>query len=104
MSQRNRIVFTAIALAAVLLMAAPAPSRAAALWEGRIPGAGALERVWDWMAGFRLSGSPRRPAAWGEKEGSAINPDGRPTPGPAAPTTPPASLEDGGAVNPDGVR
>jgi len=104
MSQRNRIVCAAIGLVAVLLMATPATSHAAVLWEGRIPGVSALERVWDWMTGLRPSGSPRKPAARWEKEGGAVNPDGRPTAVPIAPTTPPANLEEGGAINPDGVR
>ena len=102
MSQRNRIVFAAIGLVVVLLVAAPATSHAAVLWEGSIPGASALERVWDWMTGFRLSGSPRKPAARWEKEGGMINPNGGT--GIVAPVPPGDTVEEGGMINPNGVR
>ncbi|MEA2599746.1 MAG: hypothetical protein QOF89_738 [Acidobacteriota bacterium] len=106
MSQRNRIVIAAIALVAALFLAAPTPARAASLSEGRLPLAGAWERAWSWLAElvFPGGGAPARPTARWEKEGSAINPDGRTTPSTSAPAPPLATADEGSAINPDGVK
>lgn len=76
MSQRIRRGFVVAAVAAVLLMVAPAPSQAAGLRE-RVTVRSFLERTWERMAtlwpGFQQEAS--RP--W-EKEGSGIDPNGQP--------------------------
>jgi hypothetical protein len=86
MSQRNRIVFAAAALAAVLLLMAPAPSRAAAFREVKLPAAGLVEQLWSWLADRLPGGASMEMAARWEKEGSAIDPMGKPqtTPPPAS--------------------
>ena len=97
MSQRNRIVLAAVALAVVLCGIAPAPSQAAGLRAWRVPVAGSWERAWNWLAGL-LPGSASRPtAALQEKEGGAINPNGGTTSGLTAPVPParPSGIEDG---------
>lgn len=73
MPQRNRLVI--VALSAFLVLAAAAPSRAAAFWQQRIPTAGFAERFWSWMIGLLPGGDSSRTAPM-EKEGFAINPNG----------------------------
>jgi hypothetical protein len=102
MSQRNRITCAAIALVATLFLAAPAPTFAAWLPEGRIPLTHAWERAWSWLGSLVLPGagvSPGLKARW-ENEGSMINPDGRTTP--AAPA--PAPLVTLSAPKPAGIQ
>lgn len=103
MSQRNRRVLAALGLAAALCLILPAPSRAAGLWE--VPVMGFTARVWSWLEGRGLTGRPgaRPPAAVWEKEGSMIDPDGRPTPGTTS-TPPPGSAtsDQGSMIDPDG--
>ena len=99
MSQRNRRVLAALGLTAALLMALPMPAHALGLWE--IPSVGLTARVWSWLERVGMVGkgtAERRPAVVWEKEGSAINPDGRTTPNS---TTPPASTNSG-MIDPDG--
>jgi hypothetical protein len=100
MSQRNRRVLAALGLTAALLMVLPMPARALGLWE--IPSVGLTARVWVWLEKLGIGGktaeTERRPVARWEKEGSAINPDGRTTPNS---TTPPASTASG-MMDPDG--
>ena len=89
MSHRNRIVFAGIALVAALALAMPAPARAVGFLGGAYPMAGALERAWGWLTRLvvpEAAPSPRLRARW-EKEGSAINPDGR-----TSPSTPPTAM------------
>lgn len=87
MSQRNRIVFAAVALAAALLLAAPSPSRAAGLWEDRLPGMEALEQLWSWVSSLLPDGGFSRATPW-EKEGSVVDPMGQQ---PHTATTPPTT-------------
>jgi hypothetical protein len=88
MSQRNRIVFAAVALVAALCLVTPSPSHAAGLRSWNIPAMDAWERVWNRLAGLLPSGAVRKPPARQEKEGSAINPNGGTTSGTTAPTLP----------------
>jgi hypothetical protein len=103
---RNRIVFAAIALVAVLGLVAPAPARAAALPEGGFSMTGVLERAWSWLAGFVLpeGANPPGQGVWWEKEGAATNLDGRTNPGTAAPAPGMATSEEGGAIDPNGAK
>jgi hypothetical protein len=102
MSQRNRRVLAALSLTAALLLALPMPARAMGLWE--IPSVGLTARVWSWLEKLGIGGKGTetgRPAARWEKEGSAIDPDGRPHPG--VPTPPASATSDAGiTVDPDG--
>jgi hypothetical protein len=77
MSQRNRIAIATLALSAALFLAAPAPSQASGFRQERLPVAGFLERVWDWMTALRPAGASSGPAARWEKEGGMINPNGQ---------------------------
>lgn len=116
MSQRIRNVVTAITLIAALFLAAPTPARAAPFTEGRLSFTGAWERAWSWLTELVFPGggaSQRRTARW-EKEGGAINPDGwkkegsmitpdgRTTPSPPPPSS--VTTDEGGMINPDGVK
>ncbi|HEV8583017.1 MAG TPA: hypothetical protein VGX68_28450 [Thermoanaerobaculia bacterium] len=75
MSQRNRIVIAALVLGAILLAS---PSRAAGLWEDRLPGIGALEQVWNWMSSLWQEDDASGTTAIWEKDGGAVIPDGQP--------------------------
>jgi len=104
MSQRNRRALAALGLTAALLLALPVPSRAAGLWE--VPALGFTARAWAWLESLGLPGrqaaAPHRPAAAWEKEGSAIDPDGRTVPG-ATSTTPSSPAPDQeGVIRPGG--
>ncbi|HEY4596042.1 MAG TPA: hypothetical protein VIJ02_06540 [Thermoanaerobaculia bacterium] len=83
MSQHARRVLAACGLLAALLLAAPAPSRAAGPWEILAPTPGIAVRVRTWLEGW-LPG-PRRAAVRGGKSGSGVDPNG------AVPTTLPTS-------------
>lgn len=98
MCQQQRIV-VAITLVSALFLAVPA--RAARPGED-LPSTGIWERAWSWLVELIPGGVPHQQAARWEKEGSAINPDGRTTPSTAVP--PGASLDEGGAINPDGHK
>ncbi|HEX9944689.1 MAG TPA: hypothetical protein VGG03_21980 [Thermoanaerobaculia bacterium] len=96
MSQSVRRAFAAAGLALALLLTLPAPSRAAGPWEE--PAARLAARVWSWLESLGIvapqPASPfRQPAARWEKEGSAINPDGRAAR--VTCTTPPGTDPDG---------
>ncbi|HEY0557574.1 MAG TPA: hypothetical protein VGG20_25190 [Thermoanaerobaculia bacterium] len=97
MSQRNRIVLAALALAVTAALASPAPTRAAGLQAARFSAAAdAFERAWTWIAHL-MTGETKRPVVMQEKEGGAINPDGSTTHhlvSPTLPLVPPGS--DGG--------
>lgn len=100
MSQRIRTLVVVVALGAALAVALPAPAEAAGFRGGsRLPVLDAWERAWSWLA--RLAG-PGEEARW-EKEGSAINPDGSPAAGSAAPAPDPGTTETGGGWDPLGT-
>ncbi len=91
MSQRNRITCAAITLVAALFVTAPRPGFAARLPAARPAPSGVWERAWTWLASFELPGggaSLGLMALW-EKEGGAINPDGRTNPTASDPAPPP---------------
>lgn len=97
MSQRKRIVLVAAVLVAAFAMV-PAPSQAAGFRGEGLFVLEAWERARVWVA---------RRIGWGEvwrKEGGAIDPNGTPKPGSAAPTPDTNTAEEGGAINPDGAR
>jgi len=94
MSQRNRIVIAAVALAGSLFLAAPAPSQAAGLRRTAVPAVDAVERLWSWLVGLWTDGASAPTAPW-EKEGGMISPDGQPH----AATPPPSSMaQDSGSI------
>jgi hypothetical protein len=97
MSQPIRRVLAAIALMAALLLAVPAPSHAAGFRE---PATLAM-RVWAWLESLLLgTPEPAVDTRW-EKEGSAIDPNGRTTPAPPPPASSTTS-EEGSMIDPDG--
>lgn len=97
MTQRNRTLIVAVALGAALAVALPAPSEAAGLRGGGFPVVKAWERAWDWLARLAAPGEEDR---W-EKEGGAIDPNGSPTPGSAAPD--PGTTDQRSGLDPDGT-
>ena len=98
MSQRIRTLVVAVALGAALAVALPAPAEAAGFRGGsRLPVLDAWERAWGWLARLATPGETARR----EKEGSAINPDGSPAAGSAAPD--PGTTETGGGLDPLGT-
>jgi hypothetical protein len=105
MSQRNRRALAALGLTAALLLGLPVPSRAAGLWE--VSAQGLTARAWAWLEslglpGWQAAAAPHRPAAVREKEGPAIDPDGRTVPG-ATSTTPSSPAPDQeGVIRPGG--
>ena len=105
MSRRNRSALAALALGAALVLTIAVPAHAAGHAPGRIPALGTLEHAWDWLAGLLLpepvSTSPRQ-AVRLEKEGGAINPDGRTSPNPPPPST--TTSQTSGGPAPDGTR
>ena len=102
MSQRNRIALAA-ALLAALFLTAPAPSHAVVHPSWQLPLTGVWERAWSWLAQILPGGAPQKPGVR-EKEGGAINPDGRPTPGLISPVPTGTQSDEGGAINPDGSK
>ncbi|MFP5289324.1 MAG: hypothetical protein ACLGI9_26560 [Thermoanaerobaculia bacterium] len=97
MSQRKRIVLVAAVLVAAFAVV-PAPSQAAGF---RGEGLSVLD-VWERA---RVWGARR--IGWGEvwrKEGSAINPDGSPKPGSAAPAPNTATAEEEPRIDPSGAK
>ena len=100
MSQHARRVLAALGLAAALLFAAPAPSRAAGLWEVPALMPEIAVRVRTWLAGW-LPGS-RRAAVRGTKQGSGVDPNGS-----TVPSTSPTSgttTNQGSGVDPNGIK
>ncbi len=98
MSQHSRRTLAALGLMAALLLAAPAPSRAAGLWE--IPAAvpEIAARVRAWLEGLPPEAHGGR-AARTAKQGSAIDPNGRPV----RSTSSGATTDQGSAIDPNGV-
>jgi hypothetical protein len=85
MSLPVRRALTVFALAAALFLALPAPSRAAGL-SGWSPAGGLAARVGSWLQALGLLRVPApassRPSVRWEKEGGALDPNGRPSPPP----------------------
>jgi hypothetical protein len=96
MSQQVRRVLAALGLTAALLLAAPAPSRAAGL-RG-LPAVPEISaRVWAWLEGL-LPAAPapsRRPARGEKQTSSPVYP--------TAPATSPTS-DQGSAIDPNGYK
>lgn len=100
MSHRNRTILSTAALLAALILAAPSPSHASPhAWN--LPITAAWDRAWTWLANLLPGGATQKPGVAQTKEGSAINPDGRPSL-----ATPPTGTqsEEGSAINPNGVQ
>jgi|tagenome__1003787_1003787.scaffolds.fasta_scaffold19660049_1 hypothetical protein len=99
MSQSVRRILAALGLAAALLVAAPAPSRAAGLWE--IPALpGLTARLSIWLEGL-LPGAPREAShrrVVTEKQTTASSFS------PTAPTSSTTSSDQGSAIDPNGVH
>jgi hypothetical protein len=97
MSQHVRRVLAALGLTAVLLLAAPPPSRAAGLRE--LPSVtGFAASAWAWLENLL----PDRPVARGEKQGYATGTAGTLT-SPAAPPSAGTS-DEGSAIDPNGRK
>lgn len=99
MSQQTRRTLAAVGLAAALLLAVPAPSRAAGFQGPSFAAAGLLERVWSWLwslapsrsgqistpmtrtgtsTGVTLPPVAPPPPTGTDESGSHIDPDGKP--------------------------
>lgn len=98
MSQHARRVLAACVLLAALLFAAPAPSRAAGLWEAPFLMSGITLRVRTWLE--RWLPGPRR--ANGVKQGSGVDPNG--TVPSTSPTPGSTSSNQGSGVDPNGIK
>ncbi|HEX4966732.1 MAG TPA: hypothetical protein VF173_38330 [Thermoanaerobaculia bacterium] len=106
MSQQIRRVLIASGLTATLFLALPAPSRAAGIRDtGLVPGLTA--RAWAWLESL-LAGVPAPPAPaprpgriW-EKQGSAIDPNGRARAVIHRVPADEAAAEQGSAIDPNG--
>ena len=100
MSQHARRVLAACGLLAVLLCTAPAPARAAGLWEAPALTPGIAVRVRTWLERW-LPGPPRAAAVRGVKQGSGIDPNGAaPLPAPISGST----SNQGSGVDPNGAK
>jgi|GEM_PF-3311127 len=102
MSQRNRIVFATFILMVALFLAAPPPSRATALRPNKAPAFNVWERAWNWLAALLPDGVASKSVAGLEKEGGAIDPNGRPTSGVTAPVSAPS--DQGSIIDPNGTK
>jgi hypothetical protein len=101
MSQRNRIVLATATLLAVLFLASPSPSHAAARpWN--LPVVDAWERAWTWLLHILPGGAPQKPGVQ-EKEGIGINPDGGKTSGTTTTSTGTQAGE-GSSIASNGVK
>ncbi len=104
MSQRNRVL-AAMGVTVALTFAMPAPSHAVGLWHAQ---ASTLAgRAWSWLEGLglipRRSPVPaRQPANVREKQGSAIDPNGRAARLSIVVSDPTLSSEQGSAIDPNG--
>lgn len=87
MSRRNRSVLAALVLCAALVLPIAAPATAAGLPPEQIRALGLLDRAWDWLAGLLVPEVSTSQTVRLEKEGSAIDPDGRTTPSSPPPST-----------------
>ncbi|HSS47339.1 MAG TPA: hypothetical protein VLX28_00200 [Thermoanaerobaculia bacterium] len=89
MFQRNRIVRVALIVAAVFVLAAPAPSFAARPSRERAPQARAWQLALSLLSNLVFPGVGARPVLTWENEGGAIDPNGTVTltmaPGPLKP-------------------
>lgn len=98
MPQHARPILATLALTTALLLAAPAPSQAAGLWEIPVLAPGIAARVRTWLEGWRPG--PRRAPVRNTKQGSALDPNGNPV------STPPPSTgstsNQGSALDPNG--
>ena len=100
MSQRNRIVFATFVLMVALFLAAPPPSHATALRPPKAPAFNVWEHAWNCLAALLPDGVASKPMAGLEKEGGAIDPNGRPNS--VTPTTSPS--DQGSIVDPSGAK
>ena len=98
MPQHARPILAALGLTAALLLAAPAPSRAAGLWEIPVLTPGIAACVQTWLEGWWPG--PRRAPVRGTKQGSALDPNGNPVPT-TSPSTGSTSNQ-GSALDPNG--
>jgi hypothetical protein len=87
MSQHARRVLAACGLLAALLFAAPAPSRAAGLWEVPVLMPGTAVRVRTWLEGWLPAGSRKAMPVRRSKQGSGIDPNDSTTTSPAPGST-----------------
>lgn len=97
MSQYTRRTLAALGLMAVLLLTAPAPSRAAGVWEipDLMPGITARVRTWLEV----LLPGPRKAAGRNTKQGSGVDPNGG-----SVSTTPGTTTNQGSGVDPNGIK
>jgi hypothetical protein len=100
MSQHVRRVLAALGLMAALLFAAPAPSRAAGLWEIPVLVPGIAARVRTWLEGWLPPGPGGKAPVRKTKQGSALDPNGGTTTSPASGST----TDQGSALDPNGVK
>lgn len=108
MSQQIRRVLVALGLMAALFLAAPAPSRAAGL-RSALPVNDLAVRFWSWMEGLLpratvQSPASYKPAAGLQKQGSAIDPDGRTQPITLPPPPSSAASDQGSMIDPNGAK
>lgn len=96
MSQRIRRSLAVSGLVVALFVAVPLPSQAAG-WGEEAGLASFFERLWGWVETFLPGGLE---SSW-EKEGSAIDPDGRPIP---VPTSSTPGSDQGVMIDPDGLH
>jgi hypothetical protein len=106
MSQRNRRVLAAVGLTTALTLALPSPSQAVGLWRGQAPDLALAARAWSWLEALGLiprrpTVPARQPANVREKQGSAIDPNGR-TARIAVSTDPTLFSDQGSAIDPNG--
>jgi hypothetical protein len=95
MSQQMRRILAAVGLAAALLLAVPAPSRAASLREPSFA-AGLMERVWSWLWSLAPESSSQN-----TESGSYADEPATTSSTPATP--PPTSTDESGShIDPDG--
>lgn len=89
MSQPNRRVLVVMGLAASLLLAVPAPSRAAGV-SGLVPATDLVAQAWSWLEGLL-----------GAHQKTAVLP---PPPPPPPPPSSPDPAGQGSMIDPDGVK
>lgn len=77
MPQRNRRTLSALTLTAALVLALPSPSQAASPWDWDPARLAAQACSWLEQLGF-LTGEATMPVAQWEKEGSLVDPEGKP--------------------------
>jgi hypothetical protein len=97
MSQQMNRMLAAAGLAAALLLAVPAPSRAASFREPSFVTAGLVGRVWSWLKDL-ASPAPSQP---GQISAPATRTAAGGTPPPTGPP-PSGTSESGSHIDPDG--